>query len=228
MSNARNDDLYVYDRWTKDSFDKNGHQFDHEDHGDHPVSHHMLQHPATVRNPRRGRWRDPSHWENTGYQVNACPTGPLVSTAHDGNVFIYYGGYGWNGSGDAPVPMPPSELEGLAIGKALSKLKNEKVNLALAFLERKETAELFTGTIHRIAGLYKGFKQKNLRSFAKAAALGSKPGNYFRKYPEDYLEFMYGVNPLMQDIQGSCDALHQTEKKGDNPYVITVKGRSSI
>jgi hypothetical protein len=79
--------------------------------------------------------------------------------------------------------------------------------------ERKETSELFSHVVTRIAKGVKAFKNRSPKNFAKAAA--TEGTRRWRETPNDWLELQYGWNPLMSDLEASCNALQKRESQSN-------------
>lgn len=176
------------------------------------------------RNPITG-WRSPGSWYSYGSNCNPCPVGTLIITQIGGNNYHFSDGAGWDYTHDDPIPDIPDALRDRVVGKALSKLKNQKVNLALAALERAETAEMVVNTIHRITDLTRAFKDKDPGTFFRRQLGYDGRGPSGRKIPEAFLEWQYGVRPLMTDVHGACDALLERDKQRNPVVTIKASGR---
>lgn len=98
--------------------------------------------------------------------------------------------------------------------KALNKLRNQKVNFGVALAEAKETAKLFTSNAKSIA---RGFQKL---PFATRQAARRYAGRVPSKVPSRYLEYMYGVNPLLSDIQGACTLLNELQIVEGNEFQV--------
>lgn len=88
--------------------------------------------------------------------------------------------------------------------KALLKLKNQSVNLGVAFAERSRTAALVGDSARAIAESVVAFRRGNFRkafAFLKAKPLRSQ------KVTQQWLALQYGWTPLMLDVLGSAKAL---------------------
>lgn len=127
----------------------------------------------------------------------------------------------WGGAD--PIPWEPTgdelaRMRDQVTMKLLDKLKNERVNLAQVFAERKMTVDLIASTATRLAASIKAVKRGNLRQAANA--LGVKVSQrkvraFNRQWPRDQgqavsrgiLELQYGWRPLLQDIYGSAEYL---------------------
>jgi hypothetical protein len=152
--------------------------------------------------------------------------GSLTLADTFGYSYEYIDGAGWDYLYDDPVPDVPDSLRDRVIGKALGKLKNQKVNLALAALERAETAELVVNQIHRLIDLTKAFKAKDPGLFFRGQLGLNERGRRGGKIPSAYLEWKYGAQPLMTDVHGALEALR--EKDQEKPPVLTIKSSSSF
>lgn len=104
--------------------------------------------------------------------------------------------------------------------KALNKLRNSQVNVGVAIAEAKETEHLLTSSAKRISKANLALP-KSIRNLAKRFC-GVKPA----KVPQQYLEVMYGWNPLMADIVGACESLSDTGREGFSFQVKSSKRTS--
>jgi hypothetical protein len=193
--------------------------------------HVVHQKPNTTRNPKnRSGWRDPSSYYRFEVDETPWPNGNTTQIITSPPYYPYdYGTiyeYGPSGFavGARSLPSFPSGLEDTAIIKALGKLKNQQVNLAVAFAERAETAELFSSVIGKIAKSVRQFRSKNPRTWGQviASETGAR-GARGSKIPEGWLQLQYGWKPLQQDVYGACDALNHRERDAD-AYRASVKG----
>lgn len=128
--------------------------------------------------------------------------------------------------GSSQLPPLPSSMEALAERRALLNLKDQKVNFAQAYAERRQTAQLVSSSLNRMT--------QSLNALARASLGGRKQAvreawrilrglkRSPRNVPQSWLEYQYGWSPLMSDIKGSIDSLQKSDKSRD--WVITVKG----
>lgn len=109
-------------------------------------------------------------------------------------------------------------LQEQVIAKLLEKLKNQSVNLAQVFAERKLTADLIGDTAIRLASSFSSLKKGDFREAAKRLGVGAsrrKTTAFNRAYGRNkqnaisngWLELQYGWRPLLQDIYGSAEFL---------------------
>lgn len=125
---------------------------------------------------------------------------------------------------NASLPATASFNQGLferAVNGALEKLKGQSVNVALAFVERKKTGELFSRAAQAIArSLQKLQELKKGKVWSQV--LKTVPG--VGQYPGEYLAMCYGWDPLVRDVTGSMQELAGLEDRVQHPYWIEVTG----
>lgn len=114
-----------------------------------------------------------------------------------------------------PLWAASSSQRNRVIIDALLKLKDQRVNLAQAFAERRMTANLVADSLNRIAGSVMALRKGNWRRAGKLLKQS------WRKAPRSWLEYQYGWNPLMDDVFGSVEALKKRNSPGD--WLVTVK-----
>lgn len=132
-----------------------------------------------------------------------------------------------------------TDVDSKALSSLLSQIKGSSVNLAQAFAERKQTANLLATSAIRIASSVKSLKKGNIKQAFNA--LGSSPSlkelqRFSRKTGRSksqtwssgsvanvWLEMQYGWKPLLSDVYGSAELLAQSL---DRPRITTVRVRS--
>lgn len=129
---------------------------------------------------------------------------------------------------DFPTALPEMTNELARVrSRVLQKVKSQKINLGQAFAERKQTVDLITKSINRIASaaiaLKKGNVKQAYRLFGMKVPrftprnLKPSPANL----SNHWLELQYGWKPLLSDIYGSCELIADTyvlEKKTSASY----------
>lgn len=123
------------------------------------------------------------------------------------------------------LPAVPSGMVSRTEVKALLELKNQKVNLAQAFAERKMTASLVASSLSRMTRslnslhtvLRGGGREALAESWRILRGLKRSP----RALPQSWLEYQYGWTPLLNDIYGSASALRERKQVSD--WLVTVK-----
>jgi len=195
--------------------------------GAYPMSFHERR--VTTRRPKpRRSWIDPTPYERSttssrhrgAYRDRTLKSYPEYL---DGYTYRYIE----SGMLSYPValcqnvalPSVTSNTINRAVTGALLNLKDQKVNLAQAWAERKMTANLLADSMTRIARSVNALRRGNWR----------KAGRYLRKNwkqpPKSWLEYQYGWNPLLQDIYGACEALAYADTVH---WIMTVKENVAI
>lgn len=126
-------------------------------------------------------------------------------------------------SGDLPeVGLPAMSIPPVngdhyrqAFVDALTKLKDQKVNLGVALAEAQQTANLLGSTATRFARSINAFRRGKYKQ--AASALGAS----LKKTPESWLELQYAWKPLMSDIHGSFSEIARARPAA---FGVAVKG----
>lgn len=165
----------------------------------------------------------------------------LVSRYLDADIMLYKDGQligrrtgVWKSASAVETQPFYTKGESLAIIKALTKLKNQKVNLGVAMVEAKSTARMLGDGLERIAKAY--MRMKKLDPKGAIRALRYQPGKAVRRtliganrgggraasgIPQAWLEVQYGLLPLMSDMDGAVQELLGRDR---SLFRITVKG----
>ena len=124
-----------------------------------------------------------------------------------------------------------SYLHRRALEQALSRLKDQKVNFAVAMLEARETAGLLISVCTKVA------KARNLWNMGRKQPTRFLAKRYWREaanileieYPGRFADhwnaYQYGVMPLVNDVKGSVESLLLTGAVETN-WQITTKGKA--
>lgn len=115
-----------------------------------------------------------------------------------------------------------SNLEQRAVVKALSKLKGQQVNLAVAIGERAETAELLISTLSGLTQAARSLRKGNLRGVARGLGLSKVHSPKGQTFPQKWLEYQYGWAPLYQDVFGAVKELHQKDNEEPQRNSVSV------
>lgn len=154
-------------------------------------------------------------WENPGPGTLRSRTGQLGRLPGNGIAMNFH-------------PLPGNARND-AIIKALLKLKDQNVNLGVAFAEAQATADLIGSTSTRLARAAQAVKRKDAKGAFKALGLSpnkrvgreiSKGGNV----PDKWLELQYGWLPLVGDVYGSVKELGRLQR---DTMLQTVTSRVS-
>jgi hypothetical protein len=99
-----------------------------------------------------------------------------------------------------------------ALVAARNRLKAMKVDLGVAFAERKQTTRMLDDTIRRIVRSVRNLQRGNFRNAARALGIVKDPGRpRGSNWTNHWLQLQYGWKPLLSDVYGSCDALSKRE-----------------
>lgn len=182
--------------------------------------------PASVSTTKGsdGRYHEVTSYYRKGFRITQSIDGfirvtrPSVWPGWWANFLGYLGDFSYF---DGFADGAPSWMYDVSHAKALLALKGQKVNLGVAFAERHETAELFSGAAEHVAQNVKDFRRVSPKDWA--AVTSAKAKNGFFKFPSSYLQMVYGWQPLMSDVSGACTALSNRERS-NQAYTATVKG----
>jgi hypothetical protein len=118
-----------------------------------------------------------------------------------------------------PSPVHLADAYTKARARLADKVNNMSVNLAQAFGERKQTADLLASSANRIAAAALALRRGRLGDFVSALSLGPKQVPSAKKWgrvlntppskrvSSHWLEYQYGWKPLIQDAFGVAEAL---------------------
>jgi hypothetical protein len=162
-------------------------------------------------------------------QPSAVYDGPYDISAFMGNP----------GDFTSPTTEEWASLQARAEANVLQKIKDQKVNLAQMFAERKKTANLIANTARTLATSFTRVKRGDL--LGAADALGVHLKKSVRKAhakgvsnressANAWLALQYGWQPLIQDVYGSAEALAKahSEKKLYRSVKSTVRAQKKV
>lgn len=162
--------------------------------------------------------------------------------------------YGEVSTGAVPIEIPSLSASGIeledavsdtrkeSLNRALAKLKDQRINLAVSLAELPETVTFLYDGVKAIVNVYKDLRSKekrlkreyerqrqrarskdiNIKRSAKAWL--RKMGRETDQIASLWLAFRYGVMPLVYDIQGAIEELQRPkEAVGDLIHVKTSK-----
>jgi hypothetical protein len=163
--------------------------------------------------------------------------GGLDAVQYTGNVARTIFGYPALPPVDDIMPPESSALVKRTELKAFAKLKDQKVNLSVAFGERKEASKMMLQTISDITRQVLKFKKTFFRDLAKAVKRQYKrardvPLDEFMKASKHasnrWLELQYGWNPLMSDVNGAMEALDRAHAPGSYRFNVVSTGHETL
>lgn len=124
--------------------------------------------------------------------------------------------------GEDVLGQDVSVLQDRALTTALSALKGKRVDLGVAFAERKQTAEFVADTLGNIVSSVRNLKRGRIRRAMSDLGLTHKAREpRGSNWPQKWLEMQYAARPLYSDIYGSVQALSE-RSAGD--WRVTAKG----
>ncbi|DAD51850.1 TPA_asm: maturation protein [ssRNA phage Gephyllon.2_12] len=106
--------------------------------------------------------------------------------------------------------------------KALGKLADQKINLAVALAEGRKTCEHILSTAMRVSNAYRALRKGRLGEVADI--LGVKPN----KAHKSWLEYKYGWMPLLMDVKGAAEALAQQQLGRPLKFSVSSKASSAV
>lgn len=120
-----------------------------------------------------------------------------------------------------------NDLANTALINALGQLKGKKVDLAVAYGERKQTARLVGDTATSIARAVRSLRHGEIRNAMRDLGISSKRreprgSNWTNKW----LELQYGWKPLLSDVYGAVDALSKRPSMDWNVTARSTKKAS--
>jgi hypothetical protein len=136
--------------------------------------------------------------------------------------------------GNRVAPETPFAAENTALIEAMTKLKDQKIDLLTALAEHAQTAGLIESTARRIAtgitemyrGLRKGrINKRSLRRAFNAIGHHSPRKGFHKTLASQILEFQYGVRPLLADVHGACEAIAKVRYHDRVGSPVRVSGR---
>lgn len=117
------------------------------------------------------------------------------------------------------LDLPPN-LKNDCVIQALSRLKDQSINLGVAFAEAQQTADLIGSTASRLARA-----AQQLRQGKGKAALRTLRAKSYRNIPNHWLEAQYAWKPLLGDVHGAAQELARQELRH---FRATVTGSVSV
>lgn len=120
---------------------------------------------------------------------------------------------------------PPSDAANEAVTKALNKIAGDTVNLGENLLTLGQTVRMFTSKADLLRkALEYGMSVKSWRKLLSKSARDLKHAGPLSVAASNYLEYVYGLKPLMSDLH----TLHQMLKRHSNSdLLLKATGSSS-
>lgn len=134
---------------------------------------------------------------------------------------------GWEPGEDTELLAASGRVTNKLIVKLVDAVRDQKVNLGVAFGERRQTANLVASSINRIATAVRQVKRGRLSAAAKTLTGSSsvpRKGARGLSVPQQWLELQYGWKPLLSDVHSSCEELRRHLVNGSPEYVAVRVG----
>ena len=108
-----------------------------------------------------------------------------------------------------------------AIVAARGKLKDKRVDLGVAFAERKQASMMLGDTATRMANAARSLRRGEFRNAARQLGIRGQAGRpRGSNWVNHWMQLQYGWKPLLSDVYGACSALSKRDK-GD--WCVTAK-----
>lgn len=125
-----------------------------------------------------------------------------------------------------------SDADARAKGKLFARALRMSVNLAQAYAERKQAANMLNKRVHQVLMLARAVKRGHFGEAVRdikaitgfSPPKGARVGKRSKSFADNWLEFQYGWRPLLSDIYGACELIADTYYK-KRPTVFASKGQ---
>ena len=144
-----------------------------------------------------------SYLEGPGYTINNGALGAAVA----GRANDQFGN--WDNIG--------ATLLNQTVVKALVKMADAKVNVAVAYAEASKTSSLILDTARRVDRAYRAFRKGDLRGIAQN--LNITP----RRLHKSWLEYKYGWMPLLMDVKGAAEFFAQQHVVRSPKFTVSAR-----
>lgn len=146
---------------------------------------------------------------------------PAIPSNYYSGTDISYAGFFLNLADGLLLIEPGSrDLRNEAVTKAMNKIADQKVNLGENLATLNMTYKMFASKVGLLRdALVSGYRNKSLRPFLRESYDALRRRGVSRTIAESYLEYIYGLKPLMSDIY----ELVQTIKNGSSKTLL-LKG----
>lgn len=193
--------------------------------------------PANKVSPLIDGWRKPTSWVMTDHLYDRTCVGTYSYVHSSGTPVVMWGRlpFGINKLvTEAPLALPP-RLRGQCEIQALNKMRENAVNLGVAFGERREAASMIRDRAVTMVRAVRELRKGNLRSFRQA--LGLRPGaarnatsrrqaaEIAGQVPQLWLEHQYGWKPLLNDVHTAIDRYADNNYRDPTRLYASVKNR---
>lgn len=124
-------------------------------------------------------------------------------------------------SAKTALGISDTSLLNQALLKALVKVADAKVNVAVTLAEASKTSDMIYSAARRIYHAYRGFRRGDLREVA--VNLNITP----RRLHKSWLEYKYGWMPLLMDVKNGAEFLAQQHISRPIRFSVSATSRAS-
>lgn len=197
-------------------------------------SDHRVDVKSPLRTTPRGPWRQPLPYSRTvsanthTYDLVArTSSGYWYQLDKDCPVTTYNGAAVADGYYYDAIPSWPPSFTSEMVRKARAKIKDQDVNLAVAFGERAATASGVMDVVTTLTKTVRAIRRRDYERAMRELGLRKKNRKGLPSEPSNvWLALQYGWLPLLSDVYGSCEALEKADENRDR-YRATVKASHS-
>lgn len=112
------------------------------------------------------------------------------------------------------TPSIPSEERNEAVTKSLNDIANQKANIGENLATLGQTIRMFKNPVQAyVAAIHSIYRNKSLRPFLRKSYSQLRREGVDRVIAGNYLQYVYGFAPLMQDIYGISELAKSAGKK---------------
>lgn len=188
-----------------------------------------------IRNPKVNGYRQPSSWSGKHREV-AVSADVKVRGSAGSSMFEHKGTVAcWIPKLTAHLAVPKG-VDALRM-KILLNIRSEVLDAAMVLAEMQGTVSTLASNLDRLGRTLLAIKQRKplhydvlMHGRRPRNLAGKKLDKFNREVAGTYLEWKYGVMPVIYDIQGAAKALDMNEKGSlfDNPPLLVARATDVV
>lgn len=152
-------------------------------------------------------------------------TGVVGTLGGDSGVYRFIAGDHFNACLTEGTAQSDIGLRNQALIKARGKLKQQSVNLGVAYGERNATARMLGDTTTRMANSFRHLRRGQVRKAMDELGISSKKREpRGSNVPNKWLELQYGWKPMCSDVFGAVNAL---SKRTPDDWLVTARATAT-